>query len=114
MTYDQQILWVLTEAGHSGASVRAIARHVYNMNVSLFASPDYKDIHTYVQRFLQRHSRSAQTLVESTGRWGYYRLSPKGENVARQLVLEFRDDDADADEEVDTPCQQDLSLSLFD
>lgn len=114
MTYDQQILCVLAEAGNDGASVRAVARHVYNMNVSLFSSPDFKEIHAYVQRFLQRHSRSARALVESTGRWGHYRISRKGVEETRQYVLEFRSDDDTGAAEEEAPRRQDLSLSLFD
>ena len=107
MTYDQQILQVLTEAGECGVSVQAIAKHVYNMNCTFFVQPDFEEIRTYVQQYLLRNSKSQQSLIESTGRRGYYRLKAD----ARQLLLQFRDEKEEEREE-EKP-QQDLSLDLF-
>ena len=112
MTYDQQILQVLTEAGECGVSVQAIAKHVYNMNCTFFSQPDYEEIRTYVQQYLLRNSKSTQSLIESTGRRGYYRLNTEGSADARQLLLQFRDEKEEEREE-EKP-QQDLSLDLFD
>ena len=42
MTYDQQILKILTEAGERGISVQNISRHVYNLNCTFFHQPDYE------------------------------------------------------------------------
>mgnify|MGYP002622162978 CR=1 FL=1 len=111
MGYDQQILKVLTDAGESGVSVQAIAKHVYNMNCTFFSQPDYEDIRGYVQQFLLRNSKSSLSLIESTGRRGYYRLNTEGSADARQMMLQFRDDQAEEKEE-EKP-QQDLSLDLF-
>ncbi len=104
MTYDQQILQVLTEAGECGVSVQAIAKHVYNMNCTFFVQPDFDEIRTYVQQYLLRNSKS-------TGRRGYYRLNTEGSADARQLLLQFRDEKEEETEE-EKP-QQDLSLDLF-
>ncbi len=112
MTYDQQILQVLTEAGECGVSVQAIAKHVYNMNCTFFVQPDFEEIRTYVQQYLLRNSKSQQSLIESTGRRGYYRLNTEGSADARQLLLQFRDE-KEEDTEEEKP-QQDLSLDLFD
>ncbi len=112
MTYDQQILQVLTEAGECGVSVQAIAKHVYNMNCTFFVQPDFEEIRTYVQQYLLRNSKSQQSLIESTGRRGYYRLNTEGSDDARQLLLQFRDEKEEEREE-EKP-QQDLSLDLFD
>lgn len=112
MTYDQQILQVLTEAGECGVSVQAIAKHVYNMNCTFFVQPDFEEIRTYVQQYLLRNSKSQQSLIESTGRRGYYRLNTEGSADARQLLLQFRDEKEEELEE-EKP-QQDLSLDLFD
>ena len=112
MTYDQQILQVLTEAGECGVSVQAIAKHVYNMNCTFFVQPDFEEIRTYVQQYLLRNSKSQQSLIESTGRRGYYRLNTDGSADARQLLLQFRDEKEEEKEE-EKP-QQDLSLDLFD
>lgn len=111
MTYDQQILQVLTEAGECGVSVQAIAKHVYNMNCTFFVQPDFEEIRTYVQQYLLRNSKSRQSLIESTGRRGYYRLNTEGSADARQLLLQFRDEKEEGTEE-EKP-QQDLSLDLF-
>jgi hypothetical protein len=112
LTYDQQILQVLTEAGECGVSVQAIAKHVYNMNCTFFVQPDFEEIRTYVQQYLLRNSKSQQSLIESTGRRGYYRLNTEGSADARQLLLQFRDEKEEEREE-EKP-QQDLSLDLFD
>jgi hypothetical protein len=111
LTYDQQILQVLTEAGECGVSVQAIAKHVYNMNCTFFVQPDFEEIRTYVQQYLLRNSKSQQSLIESTGRRGYYRLNTEGSADARQLLLQFRDEKEEETEE-EKP-QQDLSLDLF-
>lgn len=110
MTYDQQILKILTEADERGISVQAIAKHVYNMNLSFFYTPDYEEIRTYVQQFLLKNSKSNLSLIENTGRRGYYRLNTKGSADARQMMLQFREEQEEKEEEKP---QQDLSLDLF-
>lgn len=111
LTYDQQILKILTEADERGISVQAIAKHVYNMNLSFFNTPDYEEIRTYVQQFLLKNSKSNLSLIENTGRRGYYRLNTKGSADARQMMLQFREEQEEKEEEKP---QQDLSLNLFD
>jgi len=110
VTYDQQISKVLTEAVEGGVSVQAIAKHVYNMNCTFFTQPDYEEIRSYVQQFLLRNSKSDQSLIESTGRRGYYRLNTEGSADARQMMLQFRDEQEEKEEEKP---HQDLSLDLF-
>lgn len=110
MTYDQQILKILTEAGERGISVQTLAKHVYNMNCTFFFQPDYEEIRTYVQQYLLRNSKSAQSLIESTGRRGYYRLNTTGSTDALQMLLQFREEQEEKEEEKP---QQDLSLDLF-
>ncbi len=111
MTYDKQILRIMSEAGSGGISVQVLAKHVYNMNCGLFSSPDIGEIHRYVQQYLSRNSKSSQSLIESTGRRGYYRLNTDNSDDARQLMLEFRDETVVVKEEV--PPVRDLSLDLF-
>ena len=111
MTYDQQILKILTEADERGISVQAIAKHVYNMNISFFNTPDYEEIRTYVQQFLLKNSKSNLSLIENTGRRGYYRLNTTGSADARQMMLQFHEEKTEEIEEVKP--QQDLSLDLF-
>lgn len=113
MTYEQQILNVLTEAGERGIGVQTIARHVYNMNCTLFHTPDFTEIHQFVQQYLLRNSKSSQSLIEATGRRGYYRLNTQGSADARQLMLQFREEQQQTEAPVEAP-PQDLSLNLFD
>lgn len=112
MTYDQQILQILNEAGEKGIGVMTIARHLYNTNVTFFYTPDFEEIRAYVQQYLLRNSRSAQSLVERTERRGFYRLNMKGSADARQLVLDFQKHEDD-EPEPEKPLL-DLSLNLFD
>lgn len=112
VSYDQQILKILTEAGERGISVQNISRHVYNLNCTFFHQPDYEEVRSYVQQYLLKNSKSQQSLIESTGQRGCYRLNTTGSKDAQQLMLLFRDnitnDDAQKTE------QNDLSLDLFD
>ena len=111
LTYDQQILHILTAAGERGISVQAIAKHVYNMNRTFFVQPDLEEIHNYVQQYLLKNSKSSQSLIESTGHRGYYRLNTIGSADALQMMLQFREEQQGKEEEKP---QQDLSLNLFD
>ena len=65
-----------------------------------------------MQQYLLKNSKSQQSLIESTGQRGYYRLNTTGSKDAQQLMLLFRDDIVNDDEQSST--QQDLSLDLFD
>lgn len=111
MTYEQQILKILTEAGEKGISVQAISKHVYNINRTFFFQPNYEEIKTYVQQYLLKNSKSSFSLIESTGRRGFYRLNTTGSADAMQMYLQFRDEHADKEEPVLPP--KDLSLDLF-
>jgi hypothetical protein len=112
VSYDQQILKILTEAGERGISVQNISRHVYNLNCTFFHQPDYEEVRNYVQQYLLKNSKSQQSLIDSTGQRGYYRLNTTGSKDAQQLMLLFRDDIVNDDVQPST--QQDLSLDLFD
>ena len=111
MTYDKQILQILTSVGERGISVQSLAKHLFNENVSFFSSPDYEEIRSYVQQYLLKNSKSQSSLVESMGRRGYYRLNTQNNADARQLMIEFRD--ATRPEEKEEKPAEDLSLDLF-
>ena len=111
MTYDRQILQTLTEVGERGISVQLLAKHLYNLNCTLFSIPNLDDIRNYVQQYLLKNSKSAQSLIENTGRRGYYRLNTQNNADARQLLLEFREPVVEEKEERPSV---DLSLNLFD
>ena len=114
MTYDSQILQILTEVGEKGISVQLLSKNLYNLNSTLFYTPDFEEIRSYVQQYLLKNSKSAQSLVESTGRRGYYRLNTQNNADARQLILDFKNHAAQEEtaesEEIHHP---DLSLDLF-
>ena len=114
MAYDRQILQILSNVGELGIGVQHLAKHVYNMNCTFFFQPDLEEIRNYVRKYLLRNSKSAQSLIERTGRRGYYRLN-KNNADARQLMLEFRNTRIQevAEDKEEKP-QADFSLSLFD
>ena len=112
MTYDRQILQILTDVGEKGISVQLLAKHVYNLNSTLFFTPDLSEIRTYVQQYLLKNSKSSFSLIENTGKRGIYRLNTTNNADARQLMLEFRES-AQAEIKEEKPTE-DLSLNLFD
>ena len=112
MTYDRQILRILTDVGDRGISVQLLAKHVYNQNSTLFFSPDLSEIRAYVQQYLLKNSKSSSSLIESMEQRGYYRLNTRQNADARQLMLDFREQLSSEEEKEEKP-QQDLSLDLF-
>ena len=111
MTYDRQILQILTEVGEKGINIQLLVKHIYNMNSTLFSSPNLEDIRSYVQQFLLKNSKSPSSLIESMDRRGYYRLNTQNNPDARQLMIEFREEQI-IDEKEEKP-SKDLSLDLF-
>lgn len=111
MIYDRQILKILADVGDRGISVQLLSKHVYNLNATLFFTPDRDDIRTYVQQYLLRNSKDPQSLIESTGQRGYYRLNTRNNTDARQLMIEFRQ--PVETEPKDSAPAVDLSLDLF-
>ena len=110
--YEHQILRILSEVGERGMSVALLAKHVYNMNCTLFDRPDLKVVHQQVRQYLLRNSKSVQSLIESTGRRGYYRLNTRCSAYAHHLMLDFREEESEEETKNEKP-RQDLSLSLF-
>lgn len=96
------------EAGPQGLSVRKIARHVFNENNGFFCEVDYEAIHLAVRQYLQRQSARRDGLVRRVSH-GIYQINTKTDE-ARQLILEFKDDDSTA---APKPQAEDQSLSLF-
>jgi hypothetical protein len=114
MIYEQQILHILSEVGERGISVSVLSKHVYNLNCTLFSQPDLQEVKQFVQQYLLKNSKSSLSLIESTGRRGYYRLNTQNNADARQLMFEFREEEIRLEEVEEEKPQQDLSLSLFD
>ena len=93
MTYDRQILEILTDVGERGISVQLLSKHVFNKNASLFFSPNLEEIRAYVQQYLLKNSKSDLSLIESTGQRGCYRLNTQHNADARQLMISFKEED---------------------
>lgn len=109
MTYEKEILQILLEAGNDGLTVRKIARNVFNIHNGLFSAITYEAIHKSVSTFISRNCKSEYSLIESTGKRGYYRLNSKSDKT-RQLMLEFHDEEVN---ELSPMPSEDKSLSLF-
>lgn len=114
MVYDKQIIQILHSVGEQGIGIRKLAKHVYNLNCTLFAQPDFQQVYAYVCRFLQKHSKTKGSPIARTGRRGYYRLNTRTA-AARQLLAELGTEQKEPAEPAkeDKP-QTDLSLNLFD
>ena len=115
--YDEDILHILTAVGQQGIKLRKLAKHVYNMNCTLFSQPDFHEVLDYVHKYLIRNSRTPQSLIERAGKRGYYRLNARCSGAARLLLANYQkrgsDTAGNGDSEDEKP-QVDLSLSLFD
>ena len=111
--YEQQIERILLEVGKRGISVHLLAKHVYNLNCTLFYQPDIHQVVKEVRNYVIRKSTCAHPSLERTGRWGYYRLNARGISQARQLMQELQNAEEVNEQEEGKP-PQDLSLCLFD
>ena len=105
MSYKKQILRILADVGGQGISVRLLAKHVYNLNCTLFSQPELAQVHRSVQQYLQRNAATRNPLVERTGRRGHYRLN-NGSPAVRKLLAQLREErrrrDDDGDQEPTT------------
>ncbi len=110
MNYDSEILFVLSEAGAKGLSIKKIARHVFNNNNSLFNVVSFEDIYRYVAGYLNRNSRYNDSIIERTEIRGVYRLNQS--NTSRQLHFDFKSDDTE-EQTNNVKTSEDKSLSLF-
>ena len=112
--YDSQIVGILAKMGDKGMSVQMLAKHLYNMNCSLFEDRDIDAMRRYVQQFVLRNSRSPLSLLERMERRGFYRLNPRRAFVPRQLVFEFNGGQAADEEPVEEDVGQQQALCLPD
>lgn len=113
MDYGQHIMTILYDVGERGISARLLARHVYNMNRTLFAEPDMDEVSDYIRKFLRRNYRAANPVLERTGKRGYYRLNARGMAQVRQQLQSMNDDKQEVEENREQAAEPDLPLSLF-
>lgn len=113
--YTRQILEVLSKVGEQGLGIHMIAKHVYNMNCTLFAQPDPQKVYQSVQQFLWYHSKSEHSVIEHTERRGFYRIREKKREPVRQLLLAFTDmeDQTEMQPKEDSPSAAFQQPSLF-
>ena len=109
VNYDKEIWRVLTEAGMKGISVQKIARHVFNASNTFFEMVSFEEVHAYVQQYLLKNSKNPDSIIESAGVRGVYRMNPSSKE-SQQLMLLFRDDIREEPE----ARTEDQSLPLFD
>ena len=88
MTYDTEILRILTLAGKKGLKAEKIARHVFNSCNSMFSPLDYKEVHMSVLQYLTKNAKSPSSLLKKGEGYGVYRLNLKSPK-AKELLLEF-------------------------
>ena len=81
------------KVGEQGISARLMSKHVYNETCTLFHKPDFLEVKSFVKLYFQKHSRSRNPIIESTGKRGYYRLSKNGISHACQQFIEFHEED---------------------
>lgn len=93
MNNDEIIFRLLIEAGEKGLSVNKITRHVFNATNSLFNEIDYENLHSRVQTYLYKNSRTSSSLFMKAGRRGVYCLNKKSKET--QYKLQLFNEDAD-------------------
>lgn len=109
MNYDNEILFVLTEAGEKGLSIKKIARHVFNNCNDFFNVVTFEATYQYVVTFLKKNSKSSDSIIERTNVRGVYRLNQY--NTSRQLYFDFNNENTEITNTEKTT--EDKSLSLF-
>lgn len=108
MSYDEEILRVLYEAGHEGLPVSKIVLHVYNACNSLFCPIDLETVRKYVVSYVRRNTCGSRSLLKKASRRGRYCLNPcSRETEWLQLFAE------ENRTEQSNGGQNDGSLSLF-
>lgn len=113
LLYEKQILRILLDVGARGISVKKLAKHVYNLSCTLFSQPEFDEVYRQVQYYIYSRSRSSKSIIENTGRRGYYRLNMRSSTVS-QLMIDFNASDGEGQPDEPEKPAPDLSLSLFD
>ena len=78
----------MAKVGDRGLSVNLIAKHLYNLNSSLFFTPNIEDIKRYVRTFLAKNSQTANSIILKMDKKGCYKLNPNTPAV-HQLMIDF-------------------------
>ena len=107
--YDEQIIRLLHEAGEKGMAVRILSKNIFNENNTLFGDLSLEEVYRYVRSYIQRNSKTSLSLIEPTGRRGFYRLN--SEQIT-QLMLNFSASEEKSIDEREIR-DEDLSFSLF-
>jgi len=90
-------------------AVRILSKNIFNENNTLFGDLSLEEVYRYVRSYIQRNSKTSLSLIEPTGRRGFYRLN--SEQIT-QLMLNFSASEEKSIDEREIR-DEDLSLSLF-
>lgn len=111
MNYEKEIICILQEVGEEGISIMKIARHVFNACNSLFDPEDFKSVHKNVAKFLAKHSKRPDSIIQKAKTRGRYCLNMKSGKI-RQLMLDFSA--ADLQEKESLSADDGHPLALFE
>ena len=101
----------LIQAGSDGVRVSQLARHIYNLNTTLFDRPvQYDSLRRMLNSFLWHSTRYRRSIFVRRGR-GIYALKS---HVAVQLDFDFADDLPSAPVQRREPQNVPQQLFLFD
>ena len=110
--YSKDIIDILARVP-AGLSIRKIVRHVYNAHNSLFETVPLEEVKRDVTQYLTSRAKTASSPIEHAETWGVYRL--KADYLAaRQLELNFLNQEAETKEEEKEKQTVDTSLDLFE
>lgn len=110
MNNDEIIFRLLIEAGEKGLSVNKITRHVFNATNTFFNEIDFENLHSRIQAYLYRNSKTSESLFMKAGKRGVYCLNKKSKETQIKL-LRFSED---ADMQLESlSSQEEQFLPLF-
>lgn len=111
LTFSDDILRVLIEAGEKGLRLQKIVLHVYNCHNSLFESVPLEEVRKGVVSYLRHHCRHSDDLIEKTNR-GVYKINVRS-SFWRQLRIQFDTQTDGQNDETVKRMSEDKGPTLF-
>lgn len=94
MTFEREILKVLSEGPLEGMPLRRIALNVYNISNTLFNPLDQEEVYEVVGEWLRKTSAIKGASVEKAETRGWYKINLNSQKV-QQMMLEFHPHEED-------------------